>query len=738
MQKTEAFFKVLFEPPRKLIVAWLILLCLALLFLGFRPSAPLETELSGAEGTEAWQVRIWLENQFQQRLGSSAAIVLPAEQAIDSLQARLQKRFPEIASLEKINSQAEHRLQILRIHFQPTLQVVTTQALTPSLRTEIKAWSQEHQSWGLLTGNTAFQHDAKVASKQDAQRSEGLALAISLLILVLNFGALGASLLPLLMGASCLLLLNFWVQFWGWSVNPVSRILCSLVGLALSIDYALFMVARFREESQHQSPHKALLTAWRQAGKTILFSGLIMICSLSALLLPDVSLSRTVMQQLIVVLLLAIAHSLLLLPALMLGMGHWLNWPQRLADLIRRYDSAPFWQRFSSHVVERAGVYFLLSVSLLLLLAWPVTRMRLWEPVQSIAPQQSESRLAYEKLQQDGWGGELLPVILAVPTPQRVFAADYLAYLYALHTHLESLPEVQRVQSMVSSQQDLKAYQVLYSHLESLGPFADLSALRPVVNLGHGENLSLLYVYPRNGMASEDTQAILTASRNYARQFSKYPLYTGGVVARVQDFTHELYRYTHWIIFWVFAGVFGLLCLHMRTPVLPLKAAFMNFLPILAAFGCLVRIFQEGWGQSWLHTPFNGAVTNTVPLVLFCLVFGLSMDYEVLMLSRVSEWYQRTGKVNEAIVQGLARSGAVITGAVLILLGVFIPGMFSSSPQTQEICIGIGLAILLDATIVRMFLVPSFMALLGRWNWWNPWNGKVSYKERLRQSNDLR
>jgi RND superfamily putative drug exporter len=131
-------------------------------------------------------------------------------------------------------------------------------------------------------------------------------------------------------------------------------------------------------------------------------------------------------------------------------------------------------------------------------------------------------------------------------------------------------------------------------------------------------------------------------------------------------------------------------------------------------------VFQFGLFNNFLQVTPNGAIINMVPIILFCIIFGLSMDYEVLILSRITEAYENTGDVREAIIEGLAKSGSVITGAVLILFGVFLPGIFSSSPISKQICIGIASAILIDATIVRLFLVPSFMMLMGHWNWWNP------------------
>ena len=704
---------------------WLLMLALALGFMATHPGDNLETELAGATGTEAWQVREMLSHDFGRRLGSSAALVLPAAAKTEDLQQGLKTRFSQIRQIGRIDSDKPHRLQLLTLEFQPAIRLVDAQNLTGEIRSYLASWGKAHRTPVLMTGNTVFQYDAKMQSRKDSRQGESVALLLSLVILVLNFGSISAALMPLLMGASSLVMLNALIKVLGWSVNPVSRILTSLVGLALGIDYALFIVSRLREEVDQRPLPAAIGISLSQAGRTILYSGLVMLCSLSALLMPDVSLSRTVMEHLLVVIAISLGHALLVMPALMaLGKG-WLRWPGWLSRRIGKLDTYAGWKRFSTHVVDHYRVYALLSLLVLGALAWPVTRMRLWEPVQAVAPTGSESLVAYHQLVDDGWGGELLPVIVAMKTPSgSIYDAKALKYLYDFNSALRAKPTVYRVWSLVSGGKPLSEYQALYGSIQALGMFGAEQRLQDLVNVGSGSNATLIYIYPRNPMALDDTREILGYVKDYARMHPDYPLLAGGVVARVQDFTRELYRHTPWMLLIIFGGVYLLLWWHMKTLILPLKAAVMNFIPILASFGILTLIFQEGWGSSLLHTPFNGAVTNTVPIVLFCIVFGLSMDYEVLILSRVSEEYKRTGDVRAAVIEGLARSGSVITGAVLILLGVFLPGCFSSSPQTQEICIGITVAILLDATIVRLFLVPSFMMLLGKWNWWRLGEGR--------------
>jgi RND superfamily putative drug exporter len=708
----------LWRQHRPLLLAWLLLLGLGIAWLSLNPRTLAENDTIGTRGTDAWQVRETLLQEFDSRIGTSLVVVLPRGVETASLGQRLQARFGQIKRVQTLErTGARHKLLNLELDSAQSQDAI--EDLTLPLSAELASWGAERGVKPLLTGHATLQYDAEQASRRDSRQSELIALGLSLVVLVLTFGSLSAALLPLLMGVSALVTLAVTVRLLDWSGNQVSQILTSLLGLALSIDYSLFIVSRFREELQLHTVAEALPRSLVPTGRTILYSGLIMLCSLAALLIPDVNLSRTVVRHLLLVVAIAIGHALLVLPVLLAASHRLLSWPRGLSNWLGRRDSTARWRRFSTHVVAHYKLYFVLSLLILGALSVPAVRMRLWEPAQSAAPRDADSMKAFEQLAADGWGGQILPVTLLATNPAgSVYEPAFLAWLQQVVRDLEARPEVLRVQALVGTERPLAEYQGLYASLQALSPFGTAQPLQALVNAGSDK--TVLYVIPRRPLVYDDIASLLNFSRDYARSHAAYPLLTGGIAARQQDFTHELYRHTGLMLLLIVGGVYGLLWWHMKTLVLPLKAAVMNFLPILAAFGTLTLIFQYGWGRPLLQTPLNGAVSHMVPMVVFCIVFGLSMDYEVLILSRVSEEYRRHGDVREAVIEGLARSGAVITGAVLILLGVFLPGCFSSSPQIQEICIGITAAILLDATVVRLLLVPSFMMLMGKWNWWRP------------------
>jgi RND superfamily putative drug exporter len=718
----------LYHHRRTVLVGWLASIALSVAAIALLPAAPLETELGGATGSEAHQVERLLHDRFGQRLGSTADVVVEGPADGPALEAALAGRFPQIARITEVKGASAHQLRLFHIEYVPSLPLPEAQALTKELRAFVRPYAQARGFKATITGNAAFQHDAKEATKRDSARGENLSLLISLGILIGLFGALTAAAVPLVVAATTLLHMNALSTLLHLPANPIARVLGALVGVALAVDYSVFMVSRFREElARGQTPREAIAVVVALPGRTVAYSAAIMAISVAALWLPDVTVSRAVVRTLLIVLGLSLFNALVLLPALLTIKPDWLDRPRWLTRVVTRVDTAPFWRAFAGHVVDRPRRYFALSLVLLGGLAAPVVGMKLYEPVHGIAPRDAESRLAYQALEADGWGGELIPVQIVVKAPpgKTVYEPGTVAYVDGLSRAIAAQPGA-TVRSLTTWNPRLdRAGYVTFFGLYQAMPWLGGDRFGRLVDAGHGAGLTLVLAHPKSLMDLAETQRLIDAANAYAEAHPEREVLVGGVVARVKDFTAELYRPTVPVVATVVLGILALLFVHMRSVVLPLKAAVMNFLPILAAYGLLTALFQHGFGAGWLHVPVNGAITNTVPIVLFCVVFGLSMDYEVLILSRISEAYHAGRGVRDAIVEGLASSGGLITGAALILVGVFSMGIASSSPQTQEICLGITAAIVIDATIVRCLLVPSFMALMGRWNWWSPWGGPV-------------
>lgn len=721
----ERLILLIFNFRKLLILLWLLLIIISLLYLKVNNEINLETDLRGALNTEAHKVENILRKDFHYNPESTAAIVIEGKGNTDSLKEIIPKNFPQIRTFTEIKGNTTHNKRLYFIQFKNISDPIDAQKNIKGIRELLVKWQKENGMKTYVTGHSAFFYDMKVQGTQDTSRNERFALILALIILIFNFGGILSAFLPIFMGASTLIFQTALVRFAGMEVNPISQVLNSMIGLGLAIDYSLFIVSRFKEElTKEKESIAALITTLKNSGSTILFSALIMLCSISALLIPDVSSSRAVVKSIILVIIISCINALLFLPSMLVLGKNILNRPFFLTNLINKADTYLFWKKFSQHIVKYPKTYFSLSLVILLSLSYPVISIELWEPLQTLTPHGSESRNGYEVLEKDGWGGELIPinVIVKAPNNSSLLTKEGISFIYDFTKSIENHPKVNSVQSITSwnNQFGKDEYFNFYSSFYSFSFFLQDNPVSKLINTTGKSNLTLINIYLKDLMNIHDAYEIINYTREYAKNHKQFEILTGGNIARSRDFTKELYGYVPQMLLIICGGIYLLLFFSMRSLVLPLKAAIMNFLPILGSFGILVIVFQYGYFGSIFNTPFNKAVASMVPVVLFCVVFGLSMDYEVLILSRITEFYRKTGDVNTAVVEGLARSGSVITGAALILLGVFMPGIFSSSPLVKEICIGITGAIFLDATIVRLFLVPSFMLLMGKWNWWNP------------------
>lgn len=705
---------------------WAIPLLLILWAAGFAwihfDTRPLpKVRVDGARDSEAAQVQRALQSYFGRRQDNALALVLDREappELLNQLSA-----FPRLANIEKITPPTQRSYRLYLLQMDTSMPVYEAEMQVPLLRQKLQPWRAKGlKSW--LSGKPAFFYDTTQASKRETARSERLGLLLACLVLISCFGSLVAAALPLVAGFSTLLLTQVLIRVLGLGSDQTSMILDSMVGLGLSIDYCLFMVSRYREERQQHQPERALTQVMRYTGRTVLYSTAIMLSALLILLIPDVEALRDTVISLLLVVALAAATALLMLPWLLLSLDRVLDRPRWLARRILALHSEARWRRLATAVTARPLLYGLTALLCLGTLAWPAGSLKLWEPMQSLAPEQSESVQGFETLMRNGWGGEILPIQLLISAPKGIemLSETQLRQLYDLAKGLQELPEVASVQGLVSPHQPFEHWLSLYRQLQvlqSTGLSPDLFLLKSTPT---GE-ITLLNVHQKNLMDIESGYRIFAWLKDYQAAHPELQLATGGVLARARSFTHEMYRHLPLMLCLILLVILGLLSFYLKSWILPIKAGIMNFVPIVSAFGIMVWAFQ--WGGFGSIRP---GITNIVPMTLFCIVFGLSMDYEVLILSRIDEAWRQSADLRQAVIRGLSQSSGMITGAALILLGVFAPGIASSSQVVRELSLGISATIFLDATLVRLLLVPALMMLMGKWNWWHPLHTKPRQK----------
>ncbi|WP_405472970.1 MMPL family transporter [Streptomyces canus] len=537
-----------------------------------------------------------------------------------------------------------------------------------------------------IGGIVAVRHEMQTIIQEDLTRAEMIALPITLLLLVMVFGSAIAALLPLGIGIVAILgtnaVLRGLTEFTDVSVFAMN--LTTALGLGLAIDYALFIVRRFREElATGADPLTAIGTTLRTAGRTVLFSALTVAVSLAAMLLFPQYFLRSFAYAGMAVVLLAAAAALILLPAALILLGHRVN-SLDLRRLFRRgapkkteaQDAGTAWARTATLVMRRAPFFALGTTAVLVLLGLPFLGVKFGTADDRQLPASAESHVVQQHLR-DGFpgspGGGLEVLAEGRATP-----AQYVSY----KERIAALPEVLRVD----------------------GP------------LVKGDS-AYFTVQPRGEAVDDGAQRLVGELRSTKAPFGTK---VTGTAAVLVDSKHAIGDRLPWAA--VFITIVTLLLVFLLTGsvLIPIQAVLLNALSLTAMFGAVVWVFQDGHLSGLLGFTSPGSIETTLPVLMFCVAFGLSMDYGVFLLSRIKEEYDRTGDHEEAVRHGLQRTGGLITAAAVILAVVMVAIGTSRVTNTKMLGLGIALAVLMDAMIVRSLLVPAVMRLTGRATWWAP------------------
>ncbi|MFC9272058.1 MMPL family transporter [Streptomyces zhihengii] len=551
-----------------------------------------------------------------------------------------------------------------------------------------------------IGGPVAVQHEMTTTIQDDLLRAELIALPVTLVLLVMVFGSAVAALLPLGVGIVAILgtnaVLRGVTEF--TDVSVFAQNLTTALGLGLAIDYALFIVRRFREELDSGSEVRdAVGVTLRTAGRTVLFSALTVAVSLAAMLVFPQYFLRSFAYAGIAVVLLAAGAALILLPAALMLLGHRVN-ALDLRRLFRRgktgaagaraegaaAEPGARWGRFAGLVMRRAPLFAFTTVGALVLLGLPFLGVKFGTPDDRQLPSGAESHVVQQQIR-DGFAGSPTGTleILAEPAAKDAAGPAPTAEQYAQYRdRVAALPGVVRVDGPVTS--------------GSVGYFSVVPEGEAV-----GEQAQRLVHELRDVPAPFDTSvtgraAVLEDSK--AAIADKLPLALGIVVV-----------VTLFLVFLLTGSV-----------LIPLQAVVLNGLSLTAMFGALVWVFQDGNLSGLLSFTSTGDIETTLPVLMFCIAFGLSMDYGVFLLSRIKEEYDRGASHERAVRFGLQRTGGLITAAAVILAVVMVAIGTSRVTNTKMLGLGIALAVLMDAMVVRSLLVPSVMKLMGAASWWAP------------------
>jgi putative drug exporter of the RND superfamily len=583
-----------------------------------------------------------------------------------------------------------------------------------------------YHTW--VTGRSPLDLDVRLVSTEDSKRIEARVLPLTLLILVLAFGAMVAAVLPLLVGflavSISLTIIGLVAVHHPMSVFVLN--LTTMIGLGVGIDYSLLVVTRFREElTKGYRRREAAERTFRTAGMAVLTSGLTVVVGFGALMLTPLVETKSVGIAGLIVVGVSVLLSTTLLPALLAMIGRDIDRPRWLARRLTWYHSPRGWEKWARSLARNPGRALILGGIAVAVLTAPLFWIRIGLPARNWWPQRTEAGAGVEALDRIGVSGYLFPIRMLVEFPEGRSATDLtgLRALQHLSDSLRADPRVRDVKSLVdlTPGQSLLAYSLIYSDLDS----ARVRYKEAIdAYLSRDGRMALIDVIPSDSTSLTTAMELVARVREIGaskgiRQLRGATIAVGGYVPASVDFQTELLRRFPMIIALVLGVTAIMLAIAFRSVLVPLKAVVMNSLSVSATFGLIVLVFQHGFGARALGLDgATEAIFVVVPVLVFAVVFGLSMDYEVFLLSRIKEAFDRTGRNTEATMEGVSATASVITSAALIMIVVFGAFAFARVLMVQFLGFGLAVAVLLDATLIRMVLVPAFMHLAGRWNWW--------------------
>ncbi|WP_053959380.1 MMPL family transporter [Sulfobacillus thermosulfidooxidans] len=707
---------------RKTITSWIVkhpwhtIVLWTVIFIGSLPfmlnlTHQFKTDGLGVPGSPSQHVQDIVQKNFGTLANSTATVVFYSPSRVNQPQyleamqriLRAMQKIPAVASVPSVHQLAispDGHVMYGTIFFNhvTTNSLADTKAVVP-LRHLLKKTPSGLQ--GGLTGLVPLERSFTDQVDKDLKTAEIWSFPLTLIALVWIFRSVIAPIGPLAIGFG-----GITVGLAG--IDLIARVIAiapevedaaAMIGLGVGIDYALLMVHRYRLARKMHPAADAANIAAATAGRAVLFSGSIVAAAFAVVLLVHQPLMRSMALGSLAAVLATVIAALTLLPAILVVLDRWLDWPYRQS----MEKPSPWWQSWAKRVMKRPLWGLFTSGTLLLLLAWPVTSMHFWNPGVDTLPASSQTRQTYDLWLKHTFSGVGSPLWVVLEKSSSLYTPS-------------SYKQIQAVRAKILRQSDV--HEVL-PPLPNL-PISAFNAPPPTIfddALSPSHRIFLFTVFPNSHGESQATQALVRHLRSLSYPFSGTVLIGGGVAYTVDVIALIL----HWLpIVAVLIAVTTMILLFrlFHSVALAIKAVIMNLLSVSAASGLLVLVFQDGLTRPLTGIAGARAIDWTTPLILFSVLFGLSTDYEVFLLTRIMDYHHEHYPDAEAIAQGLADTGRIITGAALIMVTVFIAFGVIGLEFMQELGIGLGIAILLDATLVRLILVPSIMRLLGSWNWW--------------------
>ena len=594
----------------------------------------------------------------------------------------------------------------------------------------------------------------QAVSKPATESSEAIGLVAAVIILMFAFGSVTAALLPI---ATAIISLATGLSLIGFlgklvEVPTVGPTLATMIGLGVGIDYALFIVTRYKQGlKEGLDPQEAVARAVATSGSAVLFAGCTVVIALVSMAAAQIPLVTALGYTAAVTVLVAVAAALTLLPALLSALGSKVNSLPVHLGKEHPDDKEPHgWRRWARGVCNHPWPAAIASTLILVVLAIPLLDLQLGQTDAGTDPKDQTTRKAYDLLSTGFGPGVNGPFLIAVklnpPAKADQSSIDKVNdQQKQLDQQQQQATEQGEAQGLPPDQAQQQAEQKTASQQQQLddqkkqaeNPASDsrlttltddlkkTSGVKEVsgTQLDSKGDAGVITLIPTTSPSDEKTADLVTTLRDKTIPPAEKGGLTadvGGQTAGYVDLADRISSKLPLVILIIIGLSFVLLMIAFRSILLPLKAAFVNLLSVAAAYGVLTAVFQEGWGAELIGLDGPVPIQSFVPLFMFAILFGLSMDYEVFLLSQVKEHYEEDGNTHDAVVDGLANTGRVITSAALIMVFVFSSFVLNGDPQVKQFGLGMAVAIAVDSTIVRCLLVPALMVLIGKAIWWLP------------------
>ncbi|MFJ8314147.1 MULTISPECIES: MMPL family transporter [unclassified Streptomyces] len=608
----------------------------------------------------------------------------------------------------------------------------TARRVLPAVQEEIDhRWAPDGLRVSLVSAETLW-GEINTLSQTGLQQAELITFPLLLVILLLLYRGVAAAVVSFVVSATAIVftlgVVSLLARHFELSVFVENA--ATMIGLGVSVDYSLFVISRYVDELGRGRDHTAALAATlRTSGKTVVFSGLIVVLAMSSLFLVDLNVIQSIALGIVIVVAFAVLASVAVLPLVLLLLGDRILWgrlPARRGALGQRsHDGVPGhrWQRAARRIMRRPVLFLSVSVLAMAALAAPSLSLRTFTPDARIVPESSPVRFGFDAMREQFGPGAASPHQVVITSSAPLSTSPDNARVLALQDRLAALPHVTGVNSPLETLRKASP-QRPFAALDP-SAFARLpgDARATVDRFVSADRRTLVLEVLADGQASSPGSRALVASMRlltHDLDGSGLRAVVGGETAEGVDANAAIEDALPAVVVVMLTMIYLLLLITFRSVLLPVKAILINLLSLGATYGVLVLVFQHSWATDLLGFQEFGHLQNFVPVLLLAILFSLSTDYEVFLLHRIREEFDGGADNTASVASGLAATAPLISGAALLMVAVFGAFAFTGIMPIQQLGLGLAVAIALDATVIRLVVVPAAMQLLGDWNWWLP------------------